>query len=156
MGPWANTTLSTKQKQITYPQCRQRLEHDRDTVTGNVYLFILFNRQRTWRSLTYHTAMSQCLTQKEPVTYTNKLIKNTADTNLQRILAVWACSSCDVLVDRKTDRQTDRHAHHDTPLPYRGTACKLLTSVVFTRLRLCFVRVTWSTLSPSRRLWTIE
>ena len=32
--------------------------------------------------------MSQCLTQKEPVRYTNKLIKKTTDTKLQRILAV--------------------------------------------------------------------
>jgi len=32
-------------------------------------------------SLTCHTAMSQCLTQKEPVRYTNKLIKKTIDTN---------------------------------------------------------------------------
>ena len=39
-------------------------------------------------SLTCHTAMSQCLTQKEPVRYTNKLIKKTTDTRLQRILAV--------------------------------------------------------------------
>jgi len=34
------------------------------------------------------TAMSQCLTQKEPVRYTNKRIKKTTDTKLQRILAV--------------------------------------------------------------------
>jgi len=33
-------------------------------------------------------AMSHCLTQKEPVRYTNKLIKKTTDTKLQRILAV--------------------------------------------------------------------
>jgi len=32
--------------------------------------------------------MSQCLTQKELVRYTNKLIKKTTDTKLQRILAV--------------------------------------------------------------------
>ena len=32
--------------------------------------------------------MSQWLTQKEPVRYTNKLIKKTTDTKLQRILAV--------------------------------------------------------------------
>jgi len=50
--------------------------------------FILYNRQRTRRSLTCHTAMSQCLTQKEPVKYTDKLIKKTTDTKLQRILAV--------------------------------------------------------------------
>ena len=37
--------------------------------------FILYNRQRTRRSLTCHTGMSQCLTQKEPVRYTDKLIK---------------------------------------------------------------------------------
>ena len=35
-----------------------------------------------------HMAMSHCLTQKEPVRYTNKLIKKTTDTKLQRILAV--------------------------------------------------------------------
>jgi len=34
-------------------------------------------------SLTCHTAMSQWLTQKEPVRYTNKLIKKTTDTNYQ-------------------------------------------------------------------------
>jgi len=50
--------------------------------------FILYNRQRTRRSLTCRTAMSQCLTQKEPVKYTDKLIKSTTDTKLQRILAV--------------------------------------------------------------------
>ena len=38
-------------------------------------------------SLTCHTAMSQWLTQKEPVRYTNKLIKNNR-YKLQRILAV--------------------------------------------------------------------
>jgi len=32
-------------------------------------------------SLTCHTAMSQWLIQKEPVRYTNKLIKKTIDTN---------------------------------------------------------------------------
>ena len=32
--------------------------------------------------------MSQWLTQKEPVRYTNKLIKKTTDTKLQKILAV--------------------------------------------------------------------
>ena len=30
-------------------------------------------------SLTCHTAKSQCLTQKEPAKYTNKLIKKTTD-----------------------------------------------------------------------------
>ena len=35
-----------------------------------------------------NTAMSQCLTQKEPVRYTNKLTKRPTDTKLQRILAV--------------------------------------------------------------------
>jgi len=39
-------------------------------------------------SLTCHPAMSQCLTQKEPVRYTNKLIKKTTVTKLQRLLAV--------------------------------------------------------------------
>ena len=39
-------------------------------------------------SLTCHPAMSQCLTQKEPVRYTNKLIKKTTVTKLQRRLAV--------------------------------------------------------------------
>ena len=34
-------------------------------------------------SLTCHTAMSQCLTQKEPVRYTDKLIKKTTDTRLE-------------------------------------------------------------------------
>jgi len=37
--------------------------------------------------LTCHTAKSQCLTLKDPVKYTNKLIKKTTDTKLQRILA---------------------------------------------------------------------
>jgi len=32
--------------------------------------------------------MSQCLTQKEPVRYTNEVIKKTADAKLQSILAV--------------------------------------------------------------------
>jgi len=36
--------------------------------------------------LTCHTAMSQCLTQKEPVRYTNKLIKKTTDTNYREYL----------------------------------------------------------------------
>jgi len=39
-------------------------------------------------SLTCHTAMSQCLAQKEPVRYTNKLIKKTTNTKVQRILPV--------------------------------------------------------------------
>jgi len=56
------------------------------------YLFIYlfnraYNRQRTRRSLTCHRAKSQCLTQKEPVIYINKLIKKTTDTKLRRILA---------------------------------------------------------------------
>ena len=36
------------------------------------------------------------------------------------------CSSEDMIVDRQTytHRQTDRHAHHNTPLPYRGRSNK--------------------------------
>jgi len=33
-------------------------------------------------SLTCHTAKSQCLTQKEPAIYTNKLMKKTTDKKL--------------------------------------------------------------------------
>jgi len=52
-----------------------------------MYLFIfLFNI--TDKGPEGHTAISQCLTRKEPVRYTNKLIKKTTDTKLQRILAV--------------------------------------------------------------------
>jgi len=53
----------------------------------DIYLFNITDK-RTRRSLTCHTAKTQCLTQKEPVKYTNKLIKKTTDTKLQRILAV--------------------------------------------------------------------
>jgi len=31
-----------------------------------------------------------------------------------------ACCSGDMIADRQTHTQTDRHAHHNTPLPYRG------------------------------------
>jgi len=50
------------------------------------FLFFLFNI--TDKGPEGHTAMSQCLTWKEPDKYTNKLIKKTTDTKLQRILAV--------------------------------------------------------------------
>ena len=30
------------------------------------------------------------------------------------------CSSEDMIVDRQTHTQTDRHAHHNASLPYRG------------------------------------
>jgi len=30
------------------------------------------------------------------------------------------CSSGDMIADRQTHTQTERHAHHNTPLPYRG------------------------------------
>jgi len=32
----------------------------------------------------------------------------------------WMCSSEDMIMDRHTDRQADRHVYHNTPLPYRG------------------------------------
>ena len=43
--------------------------------------------------------MSQWLTQKEPVRYTNKLIKKTTDTKLQRILAVNKKSNTSILAN---------------------------------------------------------
>jgi len=34
------------------------------------------------------------------------------------------CSSKDMIVDRQTHTQTDRHVHHNTPLPYQGRSNK--------------------------------
>ena len=78
-----------KMKYMT-TQSQIQLSHDSIYEPGwyreehnNLFIyFIKYNRQRTRRSLTCHTAMSQCLTQKEPVIYTNKLIKKTTDTKL--------------------------------------------------------------------------
>jgi len=36
------------------------------------------------------------------------------------------CSSEDMIADRQTrNTQTDRHAHHNTPLPHRGRSNKI-------------------------------
>ena len=51
-----------------------------------IFYFFLFNI--TDKGPEGHTAMRQCLTRKEADKYTNKLIKKTTDTKLQRILAV--------------------------------------------------------------------
>jgi len=59
------------------------------------FLFIKYNRQRTWRSLTCHTTMSQWLTQKEPARYTNKLITKTTDTNYRQYLQLTIKSNTD-------------------------------------------------------------
>jgi len=46
------------------------------------------------------------------------------DEDAQKIGEDRTCSSEDMIADRQThthtDRQTDMHAHHNTPLPYRG------------------------------------
>jgi len=50
-----------------------------------IYLFIYYNRQRTRRSLICHTAKS-VLNTKEPVKYTNKLIKRQPIQNYREYL----------------------------------------------------------------------
>jgi len=70
--------------------CLHSLARDSVSDVQLIYLFYLFNitDKGPERSLTCHTAMSQWLTQKEPVRYTNKLIKKTNRYKLQRILVV--------------------------------------------------------------------
>jgi len=36
------------------------------------------------------------------------------------------CSSEGMIADRQTHRQTDRHAHHNTPLSYQGGVIKVI------------------------------
>jgi len=49
------------------------------------------------------------------------------------------CRSEDVTVDRQTstDRQTDRHAHHNAPLPYRGRSNYVKTNEIWSLLMFC-------------------
>ena len=66
--------------------------------------------------------MSQWLTQKEPVRYTNKLIKKTTDTKLQRILAV---TKNLILANITMNCVHDGGKHHLLHQLNRTTVCEL-------------------------------
>ena len=56
-----------------------------------------------------HSNESVCLTQKEPVRYTNKLIKKTTDTNYTEYLQLTKKNQI-LQSTKKTDRLTDAHS----------------------------------------------